>query len=103
MGPLTEQEKFMGYHFWYRSYPFAEMDDEVRPFLKFAASREPWLRRVRNALFLPPKVAANRLQMTPSALTAIERREAEGMIRLKTLKECAEAVDCELVYALVPK
>jgi predicted DNA-binding mobile mystery protein A len=34
---------------------------------------------------------------------ALEQSEATGSIQLKTLRRAAEALDCTLVYALVPK
>jgi predicted DNA-binding mobile mystery protein A len=33
----------------------------------------------------------------------MERAEAHGNITLRTLRRAAEAMECELVYALVPK
>lgn len=44
-----------------------------------------------------------RLKIRPQSLEALERSEATGAIQLKTLRRAAEALDCTLVYALVPK
>lgn len=38
----------------------------------------------------------------PSRVTTIEKAEAPGAITLKTLRETAEALDCQFVYAFVP-
>lgn len=46
---------------------------------------------------------ARRLGLTRQAIAQMERSEADGSIRLETLRRAAEALDCELVYALVPK
>ena len=35
-------------------------------------------------------------------MEALEKSEATGAIQLKTLRRAAEALDCTLVYALVP-
>ena len=43
-----------------------------------------------------------RLRIRPQSLEAIERSEASGTIQLKTLRRAAEALNCTLVYALVP-
>jgi predicted DNA-binding mobile mystery protein A len=46
---------------------------------------------------------AGRLKIRPQSIEALERSEADGAIQLKTLRRAAEALDCTLVYALVPK
>lgn len=46
---------------------------------------------------------ARRLGLTRQAVAQMERSEADGSIRLDTLRRAAAALDCELVYALVPK
>lgn len=40
--------------------------------------------------------------VAPSRVTTIEKAETTGAITLKTLRETAEALDCQLVYAFVP-
>jgi predicted DNA-binding mobile mystery protein A len=40
--------------------------------------------------------------MTAQAVVSLERSEASGRIQLSTLRRAAEAMDCVLVYALVP-
>ena len=46
---------------------------------------------------------AHRLGMTAQGLVSVERSEAQGRIQLSTLRRAAEAMDCMLVYALVPE
>jgi predicted DNA-binding mobile mystery protein A len=46
---------------------------------------------------------ARRLGLTRQAVAQMERSEADGSIRLETLRRAAAALDCELVYALVPR
>ena len=43
-----------------------------------------------------------RLGIRPQSIEALEKSEANGSIQLKTLRRAAEALDCKLVYALVP-
>jgi predicted DNA-binding mobile mystery protein A len=45
---------------------------------------------------------AKRLRMKQPSVVAIEQSEAKGTIALATLRRVAEALDCTLVYALVP-
>lgn len=45
---------------------------------------------------------ATRLRMKQPTLVGIEQSEAHGTIQLTTLRRVAEAMNCTLVYALVP-
>ena len=40
---------------------------------------------------------------TQPTVQRLELSEAEGAIQLKSLRRAAEALDCDLVYALVPR
>lgn len=44
-----------------------------------------------------------RLGVKQSSVVALEQSEAKGSIELATLRRVAEALDCTLVYAFVPK
>ena len=44
-----------------------------------------------------------RLGLTRQAVSALEHAEAEGSITLKSLRRAADALECDLVYALVPR
>jgi predicted DNA-binding mobile mystery protein A len=46
---------------------------------------------------------ARRLGVKQPSVVAMEQSEAKGTIELATLRRVAEALDCTLVYALVPK
>ena len=45
---------------------------------------------------------AKRLGVKQPSVVALEQSEAKGTIELATLRRVAEALDCTLVYALVP-
>ncbi len=61
-----------------------------------------WLRAIRDALGLTAAQLARRLGIRPASVADLERNEAEGRVTLATLRRAAEALDCTLVYALVP-
>jgi predicted DNA-binding mobile mystery protein A len=46
---------------------------------------------------------ASVMEVTRQHVAFMEKSEAEERITLKSLKRAAEALDCELVYAVVPK
>lgn len=58
---------------------------------------------MREALNMSAEQLANRLGVTRARVVKIESAEIQDAITLRTLCETAEALDCELVYAIVPK
>jgi predicted DNA-binding mobile mystery protein A len=62
-----------------------------------------WIRAIREALGMPRDELARRLRITKQGVAKLESSEADGTIGLDTLRRAAEALDCTLVYALVPR
>ena len=61
-----------------------------------------WIRALRDALGMSSTELAARIGVTQSRVPAMEQAEVSGSIRLDTLERAARALDCRLVYALVP-
>lgn len=61
-----------------------------------------WIRAIRDALGLSSTQLARRLGVKQPRVIALERAEANGTASLKTLRHAAEAMQCTLVYAIVP-
>ncbi len=62
-----------------------------------------WIKAVRLALGMSMRQLAARLGTTKQSVQEMERREENGSITLKSLRQAASALDMELVYGLVPK
>ena len=62
-----------------------------------------WLKAIRESLGLTERQQAGRLGITGSTLHKSELAEAEERITLGQLRKLADGLDCELVYALVPR
>ena len=62
-----------------------------------------WVRAIREALGMNGRQLAQRMRVAPSHVSHIEQGESGGNITIKTLRRAADALDCELVYALVPR
>jgi predicted DNA-binding mobile mystery protein A len=62
-----------------------------------------WARTVREALGIPATAQAKQLGITTSGLQKLEQAEANQVITLASLRKLAEALGCELQYALVPR
>jgi predicted DNA-binding mobile mystery protein A len=61
-----------------------------------------WIKALRQALGMSTAQLATRLGIKQPSLVALEKSEAKSTIELATLRRVAEALDCTLVYALVP-
>jgi predicted DNA-binding mobile mystery protein A len=62
-----------------------------------------WIRAIRQALGVSSGELARRLGTSRQLPLQLEKGEAEDRITLKSLRVVANALDCDLVYALVPR
>jgi len=62
-----------------------------------------WLKAIREALGMTTAQLGRRLGVVQSRVVAIEQAEAKGTITLNSLEKAAQALDCRLVYALMPR
>ncbi len=62
-----------------------------------------WIRAIREALGMTAVELARRLGVGVPTVSRMELSEAEDRITLATLRRAAEAMGCELQYALVPQ
>ncbi|MBU1363480.1 MAG: mobile mystery protein A [Gammaproteobacteria bacterium] len=62
-----------------------------------------WVKAIRESLGMTATHIAQRLGVTTSTVTRLETSEADDTISLATLRRAAEAMGCELQYALVPR
>lgn len=74
----------------------------LHPAENFSPPPKGWIRAIRDALGMRGVQLAKRMGMTPQSLRDVEKSEAVGSIRIETLRKAAAALDCTLVYALVP-
>jgi predicted DNA-binding mobile mystery protein A len=61
------------------------------------------VRAIREALGMTAADLSERMHVAQSSVTRLERSEKARTIRLDTLARAAEALECDLVYALVPR
>jgi predicted DNA-binding mobile mystery protein A len=90
----------------FRELRVNQIDRSLEPFAGTQAVRRPqrgWLRSVREALGISMRDVARKMRKTPQTVASFEKSEASDRITLQTLRHYAEVMDCELVYAIVPK
>ncbi len=75
----------------------------LRKALPEAGVRLGWIRYMRQALGLTLKQLARRVGVTTATTAQAERGEAQGKVTIATLKMMAQAMECEFMYAFVPK
>ncbi len=75
---------------------------EIGPASRFAQPVHGWIKALREALGMSTAQLARRLKVAQSSVVAAEQSEEKGTIELATLRRVADALDCKLIYALVP-
>jgi predicted DNA-binding mobile mystery protein A len=61
-----------------------------------------WIKAIRSALGMSMEQLGNKLSVTRQGIMDIERREKDGSITIKALKEIGRVMDMQLVYGFVP-
>jgi len=79
-----------------------ERFQELGPVTRYASPVRGWIKAIRGALGMSTAQLAKRLRVKQPSVVALEQSEAKGAIELATLRRVAEALDCTLVYALIP-
>lgn len=61
-----------------------------------------WVRAIRDALGMTTGQLARRLGVSQPRIIKLEKAEVDGSLTLDSLKSAAQALNCTLVYALIP-
>ena len=65
--------------------------------------KEGWVRTLRKALGMSSPQLGRLLGVSKAQVSQMERMEIDDRITLKQLRRVAEKLECELVYAVVPR
>ena len=76
---------------------------QFSPLNTFVPPRKGWVRAIRDALGMTGEQLAKRLNANKQRISRIEQDEKLGNITIKTLRNVAEALDCEFVYGFIPR
>ena len=68
----------------------------------FARPPRGWIKAIREALGMTTAQLAERVGVAQTRVSRIEKDEVGSAVTLRTLRQAAEAMNCTLVYALVP-
>ena len=82
-----------------------QLDEALEPF-DFLRRRPPpltgWAKAIREALGMSIRQMSRRTGLSRTSISSAEAGEAKGTVQFDTLQGLADALDCDLVYALVP-
>jgi predicted DNA-binding mobile mystery protein A len=90
----------------FRSLGLKQLDRSLESYKAAAKIPRPlkgWIRTIRHALGVSSGELARRLGTSRQLPLQLEKGEAEDRITLRSLRAVANALDCDLVYALVPR
>lgn len=62
-----------------------------------------WIRSIRESLRMTQYQLADRMGVNQRTVNAMETSESKGKIQMDSLKRAAEALNCDLVYGLIPR
>ena len=62
-----------------------------------------WIKAIREALGMSTAQLAHRMRVSQPAVVLLEQSEVSDKIKLETLQRVAAALNCRLVYALIPE
>jgi predicted DNA-binding mobile mystery protein A len=73
------------------------------PLRKLPKLQHGWIATIRQALGMTQDNFGTRLKIPKQRVSQLEQRERTGDIKLSQLQDAAHALDCDLVYAFVPR
>lgn len=75
----------------------------LRLIAKDAHVHTGWIGYMREALCMTQSILAKAAGLDQTTVQQIEKRESAGRVTIQTMRKIAAAMDCEFVYAIIPK
>ncbi len=88
-----------------KSLQLQQLNDKMLDFAKLKQVAIPptgWIKAIRIALGMSMLQLGNKLFVSKQAILDMEKREKEGSITIRLLKEIGRALDMQFVYGFVP-
>jgi predicted DNA-binding mobile mystery protein A len=88
------------------SLAYAQIDkrlDAIREIKNKSSVTNGWIKYIRRAMGMTLNELGELTGLSARTIAQAEKREVEGKVTLGTLKKMAKAMECDLVYSLVPK
>ena len=88
-----------------KSLQLQQLNDKMLGFASLNQVAVPpigWIKAIRTALGMSGQQLGNKLSVTKQGILDFEKREQDGSITIKALKEIDQAMGLQLVYGFVP-
>jgi len=88
-----------------KSLQLQQLNSKMRSFASLKQAAIPptgWIKAIRTAIGMSMQQLGNKLNVSKQGILDIEKREKDGSITIKSMKEIALALDMQLVYGFVP-
>ncbi len=79
-----------------------QLDQYLVKYADLSPPPKGFISEIRQALEMSSYSLAERMKISQPAVIQLEESEKNGTITLSSLRKAAEALDCKIVYALVP-
>jgi predicted DNA-binding mobile mystery protein A len=80
-----------------------QLDARLRDLPRDQPPKGGWIRAIRTALGMTMAQLGKRLSMSSQGVAELENREANASITLAKLQSAADALECDVLIALVPR
>lgn len=77
--------------------------NDIKRFSDTTKGVSSWIRYIRKAYGMSIRQLAKQMELSKTAVHRLEKNEEAGAIKLSSLYKVAESLNCELVYAIVPR
>ena len=88
-----------------KSLQIQQLDSKILGFVSLKHVTMPtmgWIKAIRTALGMSMQQLGNKLNVSKQAVLDMEKREKDGSITIKSLREIGQAMNMQLVYGFVP-
>jgi predicted DNA-binding mobile mystery protein A len=92
--------------YWDKKLIRDQLDKRLDGLVPLADSPVPatgWIKILREALGMSAKQLGKRVGIDQSRISRLEKAEADGDLKLSSLKKVAEGLDMKFVYSFIPK
>lgn len=79
------------------------LDRKLKSHSPSTIPKKGWINTIRRSLNMSMEQLGNKLNTSSQGIYALEKRESQGSITIKKLREAAEALGMTLSYTLIPK
>ncbi len=93
-------------NYWDKKLLREQLDNKLSKLKEFSIqglTSIGWIKTIREALGMTSKDLASKVGVNQSRIIHMEQAEADGNIKISTMKKIADALDMDFVYAIVPR